>query len=245
MANIELIAHRGYANYFPENTLVAIAGALDSGAKYIETDIQLSKDGIPVLFHDRDMRRLCNTKGSIHEYTYNELQRFSVSYPKRFGDQFSHIRITPLADLVTLLKQRPKITAFIELKRNSMEHHGQGVVLDTVIRQLKPVQSQCIIISFNLDVLLAARRRHWPQIGVVFDKWKERKQKIVSEIKPEFIFCDVDGLPWWGTFYTGRTKLAVYEVGSAKLARKLFKRGVDFAETFAIGELLADLKKKK
>ena len=244
MPKFELIAHRGYAKHFPENTLVAIAAALDSGARNIEVDVQLSRDGVPVLFHDRDLMRLCGKRGAIHDHTFDQLQQFRASYPDRFGDQFSHVRITPLSDLVTLLKNRPTVTAFIELKRNTMERHGQGVVLDTVIRALAPVKSQCIIISFNLDVLRAARRRQWPRIGIVIDKWKQRKQKIVAEIKPEFIFCDVDGLPWWGTFYAGQTKLAVYEVDSARKARKLARRGVDYIETFDIGELIRDLKEK-
>lgn len=243
MSKIGLIAHRGYARHFPENTLVAIAAALDSGARHIEVDIQLSRDGVPVLFHDRDLMRLCGKRGAIHDHTFHQLQQFRASYPDRFGDQFAHVRITPLSDLVTLLENRPSVTAFIELKRNTMEHHGQGVVLDTVIRALASVKTQCIIISFNLEVLLAARRRQWPRIGIVIDKWKQRKQKIVSQIKPEFIFCDVDGLPWWGTLYTGKTKLVVYEVDSARKTRKLSRRGVDFVETFAIGELIQELKK--
>ena len=241
----ELIAHRGYAKHFPENTLVAFAAALDSGAVYIETDVQLTKDGVPVLFHDNDMMRVCGVKGAIHNYTWSQLQQFPASYKERFGDQFSKVRITPLSDLVTLLAKRPKITAFIELKRNTMQHHGRGVVLDTVIKQLKPVVNQCIIISFSLEAILAARRRHWPRVGVVFDRWKERNQKIVSEIKPEFIFCDVKGLPWWGTLYTGRINLAVYEVESARQAKKLAKRGVDFIETFDIGEMMRKLKTGK
>ena len=241
----ELIAHRGYAKYFPENTLVAFAAALDSGAVYIETDIQLSKDGIPVLFHDNDMVRVCGVKGAIHNYTWDQLQQFPAGYADRFGDQFSKVRITPLSDLVNLLAKRPDVTAFIELKRNTMEHHGRGVVLDTVIKQLKPVMNQCVIISFSLEAILAARRRHWPRVGVVFDRWKERKQKIVSEIKPEFIFCDVMGLPWWGTLYTGRINLAVYDIETSRHARKLAKRGVDFIETFDIGEMIQEQKTKK
>jgi glycerophosphoryl diester phosphodiesterase len=241
----ELIAHRGYAKHFPENTLVAFAAALDSGATYIETDIQLSKDGVPVLFHDNDMIRMCGVKGAIHNYTWSQLQQFPASYPDRFGDQFSKVQITPLSDLVTLLGKRPNVTAFIELKRNSMQHHGRGVVLDTVIKQLKPVMSQCVIISFSLEAVLAAHRRHWPRLGVVFDRWKERNQKIVSEIKPEFMFCDVMGLPWWGTLYTGRIKLAVYDIESPRHARRLSKRGVDFIETFDIGEMNRVLKSKK
>lgn len=241
----ELIAHRGYAKYFPENTLVAFAAALDSGAAYIETDVQLSKDGVPVLFHDNDMMRVCRMQGAVHNYTWAELQQFPASYTERFGDQYSKVRITPLADLVSLLAKRPDVTAFIELKRNTMEHHGRGVVLDTVIKQLQPVMSQCVIISFSLEAILAARRRHWPRVGVVFDRWKERKQKIVSEIKPEFMFCDFKGLPWWGTLYTGRVKLAVYDIESPRHALRLAKRGVDFIETFDIGDMIQKLKPRK
>jgi len=241
----ELIAHRGYAKHFPENTLVAFAAALDSGAAYIETDIQLSKDGVPVLFHDNNMMRACGVKGAIHNYTWAQLQQFPAGYMEQFGDQFNKARITPLSDLVNLLSKRPDVTAFIELKRNTMEHHGRGVVLDTVIRQLKPVTNQCVIISFSLEAILAARRRHWPRVGVVFDRWKERNQKIVSEIKPEFMFCDIKGLPWWGMLYTGRIKLAVYDIESPRLALRLAKRGVDFIETFDIGEMIQKLKTKK
>lgn len=239
--SIELIAHRGYAKHFPENTLVSIAAALDSGARYFEFDVQLSKDGVPVLFHDRDLMRICNIQGGIHNYTYKELQQFSASYPAQFGDQFKHVRIMPLADIVTLLQNRPKVTAFVELKRISLEKHGKGVVLDTVIRMLKPVASQCVLISFSLETMLAARRRHWPRVGVVVDKWKERKNKIISEIKPEVLFCDVHGLPWWGTLNMGKTSLAVYEVDSARVANRLARRGVDFIETFSIGEMVKEL----
>lgn len=243
MAKIELIAHRGYAAAFPENTLVSMAAALDSGAVYIETDIQLTADGIPVLFHDRDLKRLCGQNGAIHDYKYAELKNFTPGYPDRFGDQFKHVRIMPLADLVALLKQRPKVTAFIELKRVSMEKFGIGVVLDRVMKELKDIRSQCVLISFSLEAMLAARRRHWPRVGVVLDKWKQRKQPLVLEIKPDFIFCDIRGLPLFGRVSAGTTHLAVYEVDHINKVKRLAKRGVDFAETFSIGELLPKLRR--
>ena len=75
MAKIELIAHRGYAAAFPENTLVSMAAALDCGAHFIETDIQMTADGVLVLFHDRDLKRLCGRNGAIHDYKFSQLQR--------------------------------------------------------------------------------------------------------------------------------------------------------------------------
>ena len=84
-----LVAHRGYTQYFPENTLLAIQGALDVGAKFIEIDIQLSADKHPMLFHDRDLMRLCQEKGTIHDYELAQLKTFSNHSPDRFEMKFS------------------------------------------------------------------------------------------------------------------------------------------------------------
>src|SRR5207244_2240185 len=55
----DLVAHRGYALRYPENTLVALDAAIRAGAKYVELDVQLSKDGFPVLMHDKTLARMC------------------------------------------------------------------------------------------------------------------------------------------------------------------------------------------
>ena len=51
----ELVAHRGYALHYPENTLIGIEAAIRAGARYVEVDVQLSADKVPVLFHDRTL----------------------------------------------------------------------------------------------------------------------------------------------------------------------------------------------
>lgn len=77
-AEVQVIAHRGYSSMFPENTMAAFEGACELGVDYIELDVQLSKDGVPVLFHDTDMKRLTGQEGLISDYTYEELQSFDV-----------------------------------------------------------------------------------------------------------------------------------------------------------------------
>ena len=49
---IELVAHRGYAARYPENTRESLAAAVRAGARFLEFDVQLSADGVPVLLHD-------------------------------------------------------------------------------------------------------------------------------------------------------------------------------------------------
>lgn len=86
------IAHRGYAAAYPENTLIALDAARQAGAKYIEVDIQLSADGIPVLFHDRDLQRLCQQTGAIHDYTFSQLENLMLAIAKSLRTNIARIK---------------------------------------------------------------------------------------------------------------------------------------------------------
>ena len=47
-----LVAHRGLQARYPENTILGFNKAIEQGAKFIELDIQFSKDCLPVIYHD-------------------------------------------------------------------------------------------------------------------------------------------------------------------------------------------------
>ena len=73
-------AHRGLfdnAGAAPENSLLAIQKAVE--AVYgIEFDVQLSKDDVPVIFHDGTLMRMCGVEGNVWDYTLEELQQFKL-----------------------------------------------------------------------------------------------------------------------------------------------------------------------
>ena len=71
-------AHRGASEYTPENTLMAFYTGLFMGANGIETDVQRCKDGTLVLFHDSTLLRVTGEAGSVEDYTFSQLQEFSV-----------------------------------------------------------------------------------------------------------------------------------------------------------------------
>ena len=74
-------AHRGFfdnGNGIPENSLPSFENAIINNVG-IELDIQLSSDGIPMVFHDADLERMCGVKGKVWEYTAAELQTMSLS----------------------------------------------------------------------------------------------------------------------------------------------------------------------
>ena len=236
----QLVGHRGYPRHYPENTLIGIEAAVAAGARFIEVDVQISRDRVPVLFHDRGLKRICGVDGRIQDYRYDELWAFRASEPEKFGDRFNDVHITRLAELGHFLQRRQDVTAFIELKRSSLEHFGVETMLSLVRRALKPVLKQCVLISYNLEALLTARRNGWRQIGVVIDRWKERQQEPVAAIQPQFLFCDVDGLPRKGELRIQGMKLVIFEVAEPRVALDLAARGVDFIETFAVGEMLQE-----
>ena len=77
-------AHRGLFDNrtsAPENSMNAFRLAVEAGYG-IEMDIQLTKDGIPVVFHDKTLKRMCGKKGYIWEYTLEELKEFTLADSK-------------------------------------------------------------------------------------------------------------------------------------------------------------------
>lgn len=237
----ELIAHRGYTLHYPENTLIGVEAAIRAGARFIEIDVQLSADKVPVLFHDRDLNRLCRTPGAIHEFTRAQLRDFHVSEFDRFGYKFAQIPIATLAELGALLARHSQVTAFIEIKRIAIEHYGVATVLDRVLRSLAPVMPQCVLISYNIPVLAAARGQGHYRVGAILEKWHHRNNAEVVAIHPDFLFCDADDLPRFGNLGSTGVNVAVYEITDPPLAVKLAGRGVGFIETFAVGEMLQAL----
>ncbi len=230
------IAHRGYAAAYPENTLVALDAAQQAGAKYLEVDIQLTADGIPVLFHDRDLQRLCQQTGAIHDYSLVELEKFSVSYNEKFSDKFANNKITTLQTFITYLKERPQVKAFIELKRLMIDTFGMDKVLETLLPMFEGMNQQVSFISYNQEILQRIHNETDFSTGIVVDEWSDYNKN--ADWQSEWLFCSAQGLPKDNAELEVNTKVAVFEVGNIGLARHLLARGINHLETFCIKEML-------
>lgn len=233
-----LIAHRGWQRRYPENTLPAMAGALQAGARYVETDLQLSADGEPVLFHDDDLQRICRRPGAIHDYTRAQLQAFSAYEPERFGDTFLGTAIPHLTELVALLAAHADAHLFLEIKPSAPLQFGNARVYDAVIPLLQPIAGRCTLISFDGDFLVYAGKRGWPTLGPVLNRWQEIDHPALRALPPAVVFCAAEDLPQQGDLRATGVSLAVYEVDQPERAAALLARGVRWVETFAVGELL-------
>ena len=87
-ARPRVFAHRGLALEAPENTMLAFAKAIAAGATYIETDVHASLDGVAVVCHDPDLRRLAGRDVKVEQLTFSELSRIDLG----FGQGFCSLR---------------------------------------------------------------------------------------------------------------------------------------------------------
>lgn len=75
-----VMAHRGRSAFTPESSLLAFKEAYDLNVDVLETDIRITKDGIPVIFHDETLDRTTNGKGKISDFNLDELIEFDLGY---------------------------------------------------------------------------------------------------------------------------------------------------------------------
>lgn len=147
MNNFQVLAHRGLVSEFvPENTLKAFADALHAGADVIETDIQCTKDGVAIIFHDDDLIRLAGIPKKISESSWKEISVIDIGFGKRIPsleqalvdfptarfnlDIKSKFAESPVADVVNRLQaqNRVLISSFNDNRSKRTVNSIQGEV---------------------------------------------------------------------------------------------------------------------
>ena len=102
-----LVAHRGFAGKFLENTLEALNEAVKLGVTKVEFDVQFTKDLVPVMLHDTSLLRTTGVDASIFSLNLSEVEN-----------------VSSVSDVMVWLKANPEVRAFVELKPESIEEHG-------------------------------------------------------------------------------------------------------------------------
>ena len=137
-------AHRGASQYAPENTMMAFDLGLSMGANGIETDVQLTKDGVAVLFHDNTLERMTGKPGSVCDYTYEELRWFWVE------KGILRDRIPTLQEFLDRYADKD-ITFALEIKAPA----AYKAVADAV--RSYGIDKKTVVTSFHFEALLDLR----------------------------------------------------------------------------------------
>ena len=234
---VALVAHRGEPESFPENSLPGFEHAIRHGARYVECDVHITADGVPILSHDANLLKLTGKQIIIADHDWEEIRDMPAGYSERFGDQFEDLRIATLEQFVDLMAKQDHVKSFIELKQSSIDYWGLKAV-DLVMKTLQPILSDCIMISFNDDAIAHARKHFDVPIGWVLPEWLERNREIATELAPEYLFVDTEFCPEdQAELFSGLWEWVAYTVNTAEEVEKYAGLGIELIETDRFSKL--------
>lgn len=138
-----VVGHRG-SQAGVENTLTAVKGAVDAGADYAEVDILLSKDNVPMVIHDDDLKRLTGENLKVYDLTASQLSKLTLNQDGKKGT------ISTLDKVIDY--SRGKINLLIELKLHGKEKADIVKQVTKVIEE-NHFQKNCQIMSLEYDLV--------------------------------------------------------------------------------------------
>lgn len=177
-----VIGHRG-SLAGPENTIKAINGAIEAKADYAEIDILLSKDGVPMVIHDDNLKRLTGENVNVYDLTAGQLKKLTIKQNDMTG------RISTLDEVID--NCRGKIDLLIELKLHGHENRN---LVDVVIKTIEEnhFQKNCRIMS-NEYSLIKQLKNNYPEYHVgycVYSNLGKAQFSSLRELNVDFLIIE-------------------------------------------------------
>jgi len=237
MRLLHLVGHRGNSAEFPENTLPALRSAIALGVRFIELDVHLSADGVPMVCNEQQLARVTGADADDTDLSGAQMQALDVSQTNIFGDKFLGTLIPALTTALRLLQGRPEITVFVVLGRASVARFGHEQVISQVIRAMQPFKSRCVLVSKDLATIHTARARADYPVGWIVNSYDSHTRLKLEAFKPQYIFCDRELLPVGKNLWRGPWRWAISHVTDLHTALDLANRGADFVVTSYVRSL--------
>lgn len=151
------IAHRGLSGLHPENTIEAFAAALPYRPDAIELDVQLTRDGRVVIFHDETLDRLGKREGWLKDFTYEELRGLPIAIPL-------------LEDYFQLI-QGVSIETFIEMKNSFIVYPELEEKTIAVVERFGRMRDSIFYSANHYSVMRCRTLRPDSRLCFPFDNW--------------------------------------------------------------------------
>lgn len=225
-----VIAHRGASAYYPENTMAAFRGAVEMNAEMIELDIMLSKDGVPVAFHDAKLNVHSNGKGKLADYTLEELKKLDAG--SWFDKKFAGEEIPTLEEV--LAYAAGKVALNIEIKTEAVTNDLYGGVEEKSIELVKKYGMEEHVMFSSFDFRAVSHLKELaPAIStaLLYEKrqsGKKRPSDLVKQYRADAFNCSYRQLnkKRMNDLSVHKIPVFVYTVDQEARMRKLLDMGV-------------------
>ncbi|WP_067142071.1 glycerophosphodiester phosphodiesterase family protein [Oceanivirga salmonicida] len=159
--NIELVAHRAGGDLEAENTINGVKEAIKQRVKWVEIDVQRTKDGQYIINHDATFNRVSGVNKTPMEMTFEEIKKLEVK--NEFDENKPSRKVATFEEILDTAKG--KIGVFVELKEKSADYK----MVDDVVKMIedKNMLDECVILSLNYDIIKYTHA-NYPQIKTGF-----------------------------------------------------------------------------
>lgn len=148
---LEVIAHRGFRDQFPQNTLLSMSMALTRGADSLECDVQITSDSVPILFHDATLDALTSGTGAVSTQTLAYVQ--GLTFDEVAGTALANLRIPTFASLLAYAKERG-VFVYPEIKEYRTAA-DIALIVDAI--EDAEMDELCMLTSFTYSDVVAVR----------------------------------------------------------------------------------------
>lgn len=223
-----VIAHRGASRYAPENTMSSFKKAYEMEADMIELDVQLSKDGIPIVFHDAKLEKHSNGKGIVSSFSFDELWQLDAG--KWFSTEFVGEKIPSLKEVLEWASK--KILVNIEIKTEAVREEYENGVEEKVIRLVDQTEMMKNVIISSFDYRAIERIKNMkPEIltGLLYHKKKSGKRtpvQLLNEYKADFFHCNKSEMKkeWRDELQKAEKRFLIYTVNRKKAIKNWLQK---------------------
>ena len=177
-----IFAHRGANREAAENTRSAFDKALQYAIDGMETDVQLSRDEVPVLWHDRFLNKLGLSDRRIDDFDYSQLR--SMNFAGHFAQGAMHEGIMSLKEFLDAYRKRCQLLLEIKSRTRESSARRKSKVMQTLEMAGAANSGNILISSFHLASLVHAHRCR-PEFPLIYN-FEARKtlpdaQRVLSE----------------------------------------------------------------
>ncbi|MGN7760679.1 glycerophosphodiester phosphodiesterase [Paenibacillus sp. 22594] len=214
------VAHRGFSGKAPENTLAAIRMAIALPfVRWMEIDVQLTRDGVPVVIHDFSLDRTTNGHGKVKNMDYEHVRRLDAGSWK--GRAFRGERVPSLEEVLQLASGRLRLN--IELKTSGEMYPGlEKAVIDLV--NTHGMRDEVVLTSFDAGALQRIKELD-PRFrtGLIYDARSGDPARKLTELGCSFLSISFDRLnPGLAKLLAERgVRVMAWTVNKAKEMRRL------------------------
>jgi len=152
---VQRVAHRGGSHLAPENTMAAFRTALTLPIDAIECDVQMSRDGHAIVFHDYTVERLTDGEGNILDLDFATLRSFNAAAHFREGWPQTQ-KIPTLQEVLKFAKGRTFVYIEIKFGKRDSVYERYPTIAETVVQEIRAANmlDRVLIISFDWPILM-------------------------------------------------------------------------------------------